>query len=249
MGVELQYEAVSWRVGARPIVRDVSLRVAAGQVLALVGESGSGKTTLLRLANALLHPASGQVLVDGQATSALDGTALRRRTGYVPQTGGLLPHWTVRRNVALVPRLQGHAAPDDAARAALERCGLPDATFGARLPHELSGGQRQRAAFARAIAASQPLLLLDEPFGALDAASRDAVVETFRTLQRSAGCTAVLVTHDLAEAVRVADTIAVLREGRVEQHDTAGAVLDAPASDYVATLVARARAAASLLRA
>ncbi len=221
----------------------------AGQVLALVGESGSGKTTLLRLANALLAPASGRVLVDGCATSAQDATALRRRIGYVPQTGGLLPHWTVRRNVALVPRLQGHAAPDDAAREALARCGLPVATFGGRLPHELSGGQRQRAAFARAIAAEQPLLLLDEPFGALDATSRDAVVQTFTALQREVGCTTVLVTHDLAEAVRVADTIAVLRDGVVEQHASARTVLDAPATEYVATLVARARAAASLLHA
>ncbi len=249
MGVRLQYDSVIWHVSGRTIVRGLSLAVPSGTVLALVGESGSGKTTLLRLANAMIRPTGGRVLVDGHDACDLDSTALRRRIGYVPQHGGLLPHWTVRKNVALVPRLQGHPSPDSAARKALGQCGLPDDTFGDRLPHQLSGGQRQRAAFARAIAADQPLLLLDEPFAALDATSRDAVVQTFTELQRDAGCTAVLVTHDLSEAVRVADHIAVLRDGQLEQHDKVQVVVNAPATDYVATLVQRARTASMLLHA
>jgi osmoprotectant transport system ATP-binding protein len=230
-------------------VSDVSVTVPSGTMLALVGESGSGKTTLLRCFNRMVGPDSGTIAMDGVDVATLDPVTLRRRIGYVPQTGGLLPHWTVRRNVALVPRLIGHADPDQAAAAALARCGLPADRFGERFPHELSGGQRQRVALARAIAASQTVLLLDESFGALDAISRHELHEAFLDLRASVGFTGILVTHDLAEAARLADVIAVMRGGRIEQCGSLPELRDAPATPYVAQLLERAKASAASLAA
>ena len=174
---------------------------------------------------------------------------LRRGIGYVQQHGGLLPHWRVLRNVALVPVLQGMRDSLDAARQALELVGLPSGEFGARFPHELSGGQRQRVALARSIAARPGVVLLDEPFGALDAISRGELHESFDGLRRSLSVTTLLVTHDLAEAARLADDIVVMKKGRIEQMGAMRTLITAPATEYVAQLIARARAGLEALQA
>jgi osmoprotectant transport system ATP-binding protein len=197
----------------------------------------------------MVEPDSGTVTLDGANIATLDAVALRRRIGYVPQTGGLLPHWNVLRNVSLVPRLIAHPDAELAARAALDRCGLPAGQFGHRFPHELSGGQRQRVALARAIAASQNVLLLDESFGALDAISRHELHEAFLALRVSGGFTGILVTHDLAEAARLAESIAVMRAGRIEQCGSLRELQTAPATPYVSQLLDRAQASARSLAA
>ncbi|HEU5208245.1 MAG TPA: ATP-binding cassette domain-containing protein, partial [Longimicrobiales bacterium] len=218
----------------------VSLRIEPGQCTAIVGESGSGKTTLLRCFNRMVEPRTGAVLVDDTAVSAFPVVTLRRRIGYVPQTGGLLPHWNVLRNVALVPTLLGRADAAGAAAAALELVGLPVTEYGDRFPHELSGGQRQRAAIARALAAQPAILLMDEPFGALDAITRADVQSAFAALRRRLQATTLFVTHDLAEAGLIADTVAVMRNGRIEQLGTFAELRDAPGTAYVAALFERA---------
>jgi osmoprotectant transport system ATP-binding protein len=224
------------------VLDGVTLNVSSGECLALVGESGAGKSTLLRMFNRLVSPDSGRVLVDGEDVAGKDPVALRRSVGYVPQTGGLLPHWRVVRNAALVPWLEGHADPEGAARSALDLVGLAPATFAERRPAELSGGQRQRVALARALAAQPRYLLLDEPFGALDAITRSDVQEAFLHVREKLGITALLVTHDLREAGLLADRIAVLRAGRLEQVGTRAEVFSAPASDYVAQLIRKSGA-------
>jgi len=217
----------------------VELEVPAGACVALVGESGSGKTTLLRCFNRMVDPQEGTVTLGGRDVRDFAIEALRRDIGYVPQDGGLLPHWTVRRNVELVPRLLGLG--DAAARAdeALALAGLPSSSYGSRYPHELSGGQRQRVALARAVAAHPPAMLLDEPFGALDAISRADLQGAFEKMRRATGVTALLVTHDLAEATRLGDTIVVMRAGRVEQRGTFSELRRSPATPYVRDLLER----------
>ncbi len=237
----LRAVGVSRRYGGIVALDDVSLDVAAGECVALVGESGSGKSTLLRVFNALTTLDAGEAFVDGRATTSADPVSLRRGIGYVPQDGGLLPHWTVAANAALVPRLTGRADAAALASAALDLVGLPVAAFGARWPSQLSGGQRQRVAFARAIAAGPPVLLLDEPFGALDAITRGDLQTMFLALRRRTRMATLLVTHDLHEAARLADRIAVIRGGRIEQTSTPEALISAPATAYVADLLERAR--------
>ena len=248
-GPDLLASSVTHRYGRQLALTDATVHVLPGTLLALVGESGSGKSTILRCFNRMVDPTQGVVSIDGRLVREFDVVALRRQVGYVPQNGGLLPHWTVLRNTALVPRLVGHEAPERAARDALERCGLSPLTFGARYPGELSGGQRQRVALARALAASQRILLLDESFSALDAISRHELHEAFLELRRTTAFTAILVTHDLAEAARLADTIAVMRAGRVEQCATLAALRSTPATPYVTELLTRADAAARPLTA
>jgi osmoprotectant transport system ATP-binding protein len=228
-----------WADGTRALA-GVSLAVAAGETLALVGESGSGKTTLLRLWNRMAEPTSGEARVGGQAVGAVDPIALRRRIGYVPQDGGLLPHWRVERNVELVLELLGwdRRRRADRSREMLELVGLDPAVHAARYPAELSGGQRQRVAFARALAADPPVVLLDEPFGALDALTRLELHRQFLELKRRLGKTTVLVTHDLDEACRLGDRIGVMRAGRLLQLGRPDELLAAPADDYVRELLA-----------
>ena len=247
IAVHLRVSALTHRYGQVTALNDVSVTVPAGSMLALVGESGSGKSTLLRTINRTLAPASGRIFLDDRDAALEELVVLRRRIGYVPQSGGLLPHWTVIRNVALVPTLIAHADPGSAARDALDQCGLSPVIFAQRYPHELSGGQRQRVALARALAARQGLVLLDESFSALDAISRSELLEVFTTIRSALGFTAVLVTHDLGEAARLADRIAVMRAGRIEQVGTLRELLNQPSTPYVATLVARARSTARLL--
>ena len=218
----------------------VSLRVEAGECVALVGESGSGKTTLLRCFNRMAEPDGGRVRVDGTDAGNRDAIELRRSIGYVQQDGGLLPHWTVLRNAAMVPWLRGDPDPRDAARDALELVGLHADEFGHRWPSELSGGQRQRVAIARALAGHPTILLMDEPFGALDAITRAELLDAFIDLRGRIRATCVLVTHDMGEAVRLADRVAVLRAGRVEQVAAPRELREDPATAYVARLLERA---------
>jgi osmoprotectant transport system ATP-binding protein len=239
----LAAERVSKRFGAVVALDGLSLEVGRGECLAVIGESGSGKTTLLRCFNRLIQPDDGRVLVDGADAATLDPIELRRRTGYVPQDGGLLPHWRVRRNVALVPWLRGAPDAGQAAERALRLVGLEPARFGDRRPRELSGGQRQRVAVARALAAGPEVVLLDEPFGALDAITRADLQTVFLAIRRELGLTAVLVTHDLSEAFLLADRVAVLRAGRLEQVGPAAELRATPATPYVRELLERARVA------
>jgi|SRR5579862_419658 len=239
MPVSLSARDVGHSFGAVRVLDGVSLDVPGGGAVALVGESGSGKTTLLRCFNRMVEPRAGAVSVGASNVRSQDPFALRRRLGYVQQHGGLLPHWTVAMNVGFVLRVAGH----DDARAvgdALALVGLDPTAYGARHPHELSGGQRQRVALARALAARPDAILLDEPFGALDAITRSEMQEAFAGVRHALGMTALLVTHDLAEAARLADEIVVLRAGRVEQRGTMRALRSAPATPYVRDLVARA---------
>jgi osmoprotectant transport system ATP-binding protein len=234
-------ERVSKRYGGIVALDRVSLEVQRGECVALIGESGSGKTTLLRCFNRLTDPDEGRVLADGADLATVDPFELRRRTGYVPQDGGLLPHWRVRRNAALVPWLLGERDADAAAERALGLVGLEPGRFGPRWPRDLSGGQRQRVAVARALAARPGVVLLDEPFGALDAITRAELQATFLTLRRELALTAVLVTHDLAEAFLLGDRVGVLRSGRLEQVATPAELRADPATPYVRDLLQRTR--------
>ena len=233
------------RFGATTALAGVNVEIGGGELLALVGESGSGKTTLLRCFNRLVTPDEGEVAIGGRNVTQLDPIVLRRGIGYVPQDGGLLPHWRVGRNVELVLRLLEAADAPAAADAALRLVGLEPEQYRERWPTELSGGQRQRAAIARALAARPRVLLLDEPFGALDAITRAELQDSFAELRkddaRKPAFTGVLVTHDLHEAFRLADRVAVLRRGVLEQEGTPDELLERPATPYVAALLDRAR--------
>ena len=237
----LEARHVVKRFGPVSALGGVSLTVRHGECVALVGESGSGKTTLLRVFNRTVIPDGGEVLVGGRDVARLDAVRLRRGIGFVQQEGGLLPHWDVLRNAALVPWLQGLADAPSRARAALARVGLSPEAFEGRWPRRLSGGQRQRVAIARALAADPEVVLLDEPFGALDAITRAELQETFRGLVDGLRLTVLLVTHDLREAFLLADRVAVMWNGRVEQVAEPNALIEAPASEYVERLLTRAR--------
>ena len=216
----IEFRNVTYSVngsGGHAIVKDVSFSVAHGETLVLLGRSGSGKTTLLRLINALLLPKSGEVLVEGRATSEWDPIRLRRGIGYVIQDAGLFPHFTVAENIGLVPALEKWDAGRIIARVKelLILVGLDDGDFADRRPHELSGGQRQRVGVARALAADPPILLMDEPFGALDPVTRAELQREFSALARRLGKTIVFVTHDLREALLLATRIVLLQAGRI----------------------------------
>jgi len=236
----LEFVEVGKRFGTGPpVLEGFSLDVSPGETVALVGPSGSGKTTALKLANRLLDADTGEVNVFGEPVRAPEPAALRRRIGYVIQEGGLFPHWSVRENVETVPRLLGWPEQKRRARAEelLATVGLPPAEYGARLPRELSGGQRQRVGVARALAADPPLVLMDEPFGALDPIARRAIQREFLAWKRSLAAAVLLVTHDLAEAFRLADRIAVLHRGRVRQIGTREDLTRRPADAFVREFV------------
>jgi osmoprotectant transport system ATP-binding protein len=198
-------------------VDDVSLEVAEGEFLAVVGGSGSGKTTLLRLANRLIDADSGGVFVEGADVRSVDPVALRRRIGYVFQSGGLFPHMSVAANIGITPKLIGMPASQIASRVdeLLDLVRLDRTQYRDRFPHELSGGQRQRVGVARALAAKPRIVLMDEPFGALDPLTRDALGDDYRALHKKLGLTTVMITHDMTEAILLADRIAVMRTGRL----------------------------------
>ncbi len=213
----VSFRQVSARIGQKDILHDLSFDVEAGETLVLLGRSGSGKTTALKMINGLLLPSAGDVLIEGTPTAAWDLIRLRRRIGYVIQDAGLFPHFTVAANVGLVPRLEGWPSRDIDARVQqlLTQVELPPAQFATRYPRQLSGGQRQRVGVARALAADPPLLLLDEPFGALDPVTRVELQQQFLDLRKGLQKTALLVTHDVREALLLGTRIGVLHQGRL----------------------------------
>ena len=223
----------------RAVVEDVSLTVQPGEIAVLVGASGSGKTTVLRMINRLVEPTGGRVLIDGKDIAGVPPHLLRRRIGYAIQGDGLFPHRTVAQNIATVPRLLGWQGDRTAARidTLLKMFQMDPAVFRDRMPHELSGGQRQRVGVARALAAQPDLLLMDEPFSALDPLIRGRAQQDLRAIQRNLGTTLILVTHDMEEAVTLGDRIAVLDAGRLVQFDTPAALLTTPATRVVAEMV------------
>jgi len=220
------------------VLRDVSIAVGRGEVVALVGRSGSGKTTLLRLINRLIEPDAGRIVIDGRSSTEWDPIELRRKTGYVIQDAGLFPHLTVASNIATVPRLLMWTTDRIAARVddLLTMVGLDAAVYRDRWPDELSGGERQRVGLARALAADPPLLLMDEPFGALDPITRSELHDQFRLLQQRLRRAVMIVTHDMSEAFVLADRVAVLHDGEVIACDTASN-LRSSADPRIATLL------------
>ncbi|WP_439369919.1 ATP-binding cassette domain-containing protein [Bradyrhizobium sp. PMVTL-01] len=234
----ISYQTVSKSFGSVTAVDGVSLDVAEGEFLAVVGGSGSGKTTLLRLANRLIEADGGTIMVEGENVRNVDPVALRRRIGYVFQSGGLFPHLSVADNIGITPRLLGEPAAAIAGRVdeLLELVQLDRASHRDRLPEALSGGQRQRVGVARALAASPRIVLMDEPFGALDPLTRDALGDDFRALHRRLSLTTVMITHDMTEAILLADRIAVMRGGKLLAQGTP-AELSSSRDDYVLELL------------
>jgi osmoprotectant transport system ATP-binding protein len=238
----IELAGVSKRYGDAWAVRGVTLAIAPGELVAVLGESGSGKTTLVKMVNRLIDPDEGEVRVDGAPIANGDAVALRRTIGYVIQQAGLFPHWTVAANIATVPRLLGWDEPAIRARVdeLLAMVGL-DAHHRERYPDQLSGGQRQRVGVARALAARPKLLLLDEPFGALDPITRAALQGELRRIHRELALTTIMVTHDIAEALTIADRIAVMYRSELRQVGTPSELMAKPADDYVARLMGMAR--------
>jgi osmoprotectant transport system ATP-binding protein len=225
-------------------VQDLDLDVPAGSMVVLVGPSGCGKSTTLKMVNRLIEPSHGQIFLEGEDITHGDPVALRRRIGYVIQQVGLFPHQTIRTNVATVPSLLGWDRKKSQQRAEelLELVGLDPEQYGGRFPHQLSGGQRQRVGVARALAADPPVLLMDEPFGAVDPIVRTRLQDEFLRLQRDLGKTVMMVTHDIDEAVRLGDRVAVFAQGgRLAQYDVPARILGRPADDFVAEFVGAAR--------
>ena len=230
-------------------VDDVSLDVAEGEFLAIVGGSGSGKTTLLRLANRLIDTDEGHITIEGEDVRAVDPVSLRRRIGYVFQSGGLFPHLSVAGNIGITPKLLGLPAAEISAGVdeLLDLVRLERGQYRDRFPHELSGGQRQRVGVARALAARPRIVLMDEPFGALDPLTRDALGDDFRDLHRKLGLTTVMITHDMTEAILLADRIAVMRAGRLLAQGTP-AELSESGDAYVGELLRTPRRQAERLK-
>jgi len=222
-----------------PAVDDVSLSAPEGTTVVILGTSGSGKTTLLKMVNRLHEPTSGRIFVEGIDISSLPAVELRRRIGYVIQQIGLFPHWTVAQNIATVPGILGWPKPKIEQRVdeLLDLVGLPPDEYRRRRPHELSGGQQQRVGIARALAADPDILLMDEPFGAVDAITRSHLQEEFLALRVRTRKTVLFVTHDVEEALRLADRLVVMNGGKVLQHDTGLEVIARPASAFVAELI------------
>ena len=225
---------ISKKYEGKPVVNQVSFEVKKGQNLILLGTSGSGKTTVLKMLNRLIEPSSGMICLDGQDVRNMPVESLRRNMGYVIQQSGLFPHYTVRENIALVPKLLRWSAADIRRRTdeLIQLVGL-SAEFLSRYPTELSGGQQQRVGIARALAANPPIILLDEPFGALDPITKQQIVEEFTTLETLKEKTVVMVTHDVFEAITIGDTICLLDQGKVQQIGTPHELLFSPANDFV----------------
>lgn len=240
MAALLEFRNVNFSIAGREVLRGINLRIEPGETVVLLGRSGSGKTTLLKTANRLVDPDSGEVRFEGRAVADQDPIRLRRRIGYVIQEGGLFPHEAVERNIGLVPRLENW--PQDKIRervySLLRMMGLPPEEYASRRPRELSGGEKQRVGIARALAAEPPLLLLDEPFAALDPVTRFELQKQFLELRRTLRTTAVFVTHDVREALMMASRIAVLKDGALELVATPEEFLEARIGEASAFLAA-----------
>ena len=249
----ISFEKVSKRYGdaARPALDNVSLDIQSGEFIALVGQSGSGKSTLLGMINRLIDPSEGIVRFDGEDVQDLDPVMLRRRIGYVFQDVGLFPHMTLAENIGITPRLLGWDEARIAARSdeLLDLVQLPPQQYRDRIPSELSGGQRQRVGVARAIAAQPHVVLMDEPFGALDLRTRDALSRDYRNLHDTLKLTTVMITHDVIEAVLLADRIAVLQDGRITGLGTPHELVTNPPNDDVRALMDMPRQQAARLNA
>ena len=235
-GATVEFRAVTKKYADQVAVDGLSFRVPAGKICILVGPSGSGKTTSLKMVNRLIEPTSGAILIDGNDVLAEDPVQLRRRIGYVIQQVGLFPHQTVAENVGTVPRLLGWPESKIAARATelLALVGLDPGRYATRYPAQLSGGERQRAGVARALAAEPPVMLMDEPFGAVDPIVRDRLQGELLRIQRELGTTILFVTHDIDEAIRLGDRVAIMRDGKLVQYAPPGELLAHPADDFVA---------------
>ena len=244
----LRFERVSRRYGATLAVDEVSLDIARGSFVALVGASGSGKSTLLKTVNRLVEPTSGRVLLDGEDVAAGPAPLLRRRIGYVFQAIGLFPHMRVGENIAIVPRLEARPLASERVAELLELVDL-DPAMATRLPASLSGGQRQRVGVARALAGAPQLLLMDEPFGALDPVTRDALGRRVQGLHRELGLTTIMVTHDMAEALLLADRVLVMEAGRIVADATPRALAAGEGGPVAQALVAVPREQAEALAA
>ncbi|MES0868402.1 ABC transporter ATP-binding protein [Pseudovibrio sp. SCP19] len=223
----------------RSAVDAVSMTIESATITAIVGTSGSGKSTLLRMINRLVEPTSGEVRINGEPTTGMAKNALRRRIGYAIQGHGLFPHHTVARNIGAVPRLLGwdKAKIQDRVDELLDLFSMPPEEFRSRYPAELSGGQQQRVGVARALASRPDLLLMDEPFGALDPIIRTRAQADLHRIQRTLGSTILLVTHDMEEAIQLGDQVAVMDQGRLVQHGTPAEIISNPATDFVAEMV------------
>ena len=245
----IQIEALTKQYDAATVVDRVSISIASGSITVIVGTSGSGKSTLLRMINRLVEPTSGRVLINGRDTTAEPAHVLRRRIGYAIQGHGLFPHRTVAENIATVPRLLGWEAARTRARVEelLKIFQLDPDGFAGKFPHQLSGGQQQRVGVARAFAAEPTVLLMDEPFGALDPIIRAKAQDDLRDIQGRFGTTIVLVTHDIDEAFRLGDRVAVMSQGQVLQYDRPAALLTRPADPFISRLTGTGDRAMKLL--
>ena len=237
----IRFEQVSKSFGDQAVLRDFTLDVFPGEFLTIIGRSGCGKTTALKLVNGLIRPDSGRILVQGKDVAGSDPVALRRRIGYVIQSVGLFPHMTVEKNIAYVPSISGMAGWKGQDRrekvsALLTQVGLVPA-LASRYPRSLSGGQRQRVGIARALAAGPEILLMDEPFGAVDEITRGQLQEELQRIHRENGITMLFVTHDIDEALKLGTRVLVLDQGQIQQCDAPAAVLHHPATKFVADLV------------
>jgi len=237
--ISVQAASKTYDGGLTWAVRDISFEVSAGRLLALVGESGCGKTSTLKMINRLVEPTSGTILVDGRDISKMDPVTLRRSIGYVIQEIGLFPHLSVEENIAVVPKLMGWSADRTRNRVEelLQLVGLEVGSYRNRRPEQLSGGQQQRVGLARALAAEPGIMLMDEPFGALDPITRAGMVDEFGRIQRDFSLTVVLVTHDMAEALILADMIAVMRDGAIVASGSPAELLSNPGHAYAAELL------------
>lgn len=237
--IRIEQVGKSFDGGETFVIDDLSLHVREGEILVLLGESGCGKTTTLKMINRLVEPTRGEITVEGESVLRQDPVKLRRRIGYVFQGIGLFPHMTIAENVAVVPRLLGWERARTRERVAelLELIGLPSAEYGQRYPSELSGGQRQRIGLARALAAEPRVMLMDEPLGALDPVTRDALQDELRSLQKRLGLTVVMVTHDMTEALLMGDRIAVMQGGRIVRLGTPHELMTDPQDAYARKLM------------
>ncbi len=233
--ITIEHVSKNYDDGGHLAVDNLDLTIETGTTVALIGPSGCGKTTTMRMINRLETPTTGRILINGEDVAKVDQKKLRRSIGYVIQQVGLFPHMTIERNIATVPRLLGWEKKKTDARIdeLLDLVGLDPAVMRRRFPHELSGGQRQRVGFARALAAAPRIMLMDEPFGAIDPITRVRLQDEFREILKKVSKTVVMVTHDLDEAIKMGDRIAIMRDGKLLQYDTPADILARPANDFV----------------